>query len=445
MHALIPMMNKWAAVQSRAATGSSTDFVFAWERGNGCAYRAVLPIPAGAESDPDVLRLAERMVKFVLWAAGGWRLWLAGPDAVCSAVEAAFGAGGPRAFDREMMAKVFGRAVDVMRCAPDAVPETRDAGKGAGVSWAGCRIGFDLGASDFKIAAVQDGVVRFSDEFPWDPRNATDPAYHFERLNEGLRAAAATLPRVDAIGGSTAGIVVDNEMRFASLFRAIPDDRYREAQQLFKTLERTWAVPVQVENDGDVTALTAYLSMHCQAVLGVAMGSSEAGGYLDREGSITGRLNELAFAPVDFSETAPADEWSGDRGVGAMYFSQQGTNFLAGELGLVFPADMTLPDRLVEVQARMAADDAVAMRLYTTLGENLGHSAVWYRHFYDFDHLLILGRVTTGRGGDVILETARQTVAREHPDAPAFKIAMPDEKAKRLGQAVAAAALCKHD
>lgn len=238
MHTFVPMMKPLAALRAAADTGSTTDFVFAWERENGCAYRYRLPIPMGRESDPETIRLAERMVKFVLWAMGGWRLHLAGAAPVCDAVAAAWSAGGPRDFDRDMMFKAYGRHIEIKRCAIDAVPETRDAGQGAGVSWTGCRIGFDLGASDFKIAAVEDGEVRFSEEFGWDPRNATDPAYHFDQLDAGLRAAAEKLPRVDAIGGSTAGIVVANEMRVASLFRAIPADRYAEAQGLFKAVER---------------------------------------------------------------------------------------------------------------------------------------------------------------------------------------------------------------
>ncbi len=444
IHDFVPIVSPLIRLKATAAKRKFTEFTFAWERENGCCYRYTFPIPSGLENDPETIRLAERIVKFVLWSAGGWRLHLSGPEAFCTAIEAAYGDGGARSFDRDMMFRTYGKPIQVTRCRADEIPETRDSGKGAGISWKGCRIGFDLGASDFKIAAVEDGEVRFSDEFPWDPRHAEDPAYHFDKLNEGLRSAASHLPRVDAIGGSTAGIVVANQMRFASLFRAVSLDKYAEAQNLFKNIETKWQVPVQVENDGDVTALAAYLTTGTKAVLGVAMGSSEAGGYLDRSGSITGRLNELAFAPVDFSTDAPADEWSGDSGVGAMYFSQQATNYLAECLGIQFPQAMGLPERLVEVQKLMASDDPTAIRLYQRLGENLGHSVVWYREFYDMDHLLILGRVTTGKGGDLILSTAQETVAKIYPDHADVHISMPDEKAKRLGQAVAAAALCPH-
>lgn len=437
-----PMMSQLNKNRSAATRGHSQEFAFSWERENGCFAGYTLPIPSGHEYEAEAIRLAERAVKFVLWSAGGWRLHLSGPDTVCRAVESAYGKGGARDFDRDMMFKAYGRELEIRRCRADEIPESKDSAKGAAVSWKGCRIGFDLGASDFKIAAVQDGEVRFSDEFPWDPRNATDPAYHLEKINAGLRAASSHLPRVDAIGGSTAGVVVDNQIRVASLLRAVAPDRYEAAQKMFRTIEEQWGVPVKVENDGDVTALAAFLTHGTQAVLGVAMGSSEAGGFLDRKGHITGRLNELAFSPVDFAADAPADEWSGDRGVGAMYFSQQAANYLAGQLGLLFPADMKLPERLLEIQRLVADHDETAEKLYTMIGSNLGHTVPWYREFYDYDTLLILGRVTSGRGGEILLSTARETVRKFYPEYAGIDISMPDEKAKRLGQAVAAAALC---
>ena len=427
--------------EMKSYKGNTEKFVFAWERENGCAYRFEMPVPVDRAGDPDVIRLAERAVKFALWAAGGKILHLSGPAEIRSAVKKAYSAGGARDFDRDMMLKSYGEEMEIRECEAKDVPETKDSAGGAGVSWDGCRIGFDLGASDFKIAAVQDGEVKFSEEFPWDPRNATDPSYHVGKLDQGLREAAKHLPRVDAIGGSTAGIVVDNHIRVASLLRAVSVAKYAEAQAMFKTIEKMWGVPVHVENDGDVTALAAYLSQGTKAVLGVAMGSSEAAGYLDRKGSITGRLNELAFAPVDFAASAPADEWSADIGVGAMYFSQQAVNYLACRLGMKFPDEMKLPERLVEVQKKMAADDPAASALYETIGYHLGHSVAWYREFYDYDHLLILGRVTTGRGGEIILDTARRTLAEFYPEVSGVSISMPDEKSKRLGQAVAAAAL----
>src|SRR5690606_7370294 len=193
----------------------------------------------------------------------------------------------------------------------------------------GCRIGIDLGASDFKLAAVKDGEPVFTTEIPWDPSRATDISYHYERITDGLRLAASHLPRVDAIGGSSAGIWIDNQVLVASLFRGLsPDDFERHAKGLFLRIRDEWRVPLEVANDGDVTALAGGMSLDVRGVLGIAMGSSEAAGFLDGDGAITGWLNELAFAPFDFAPDSIADEWSKDRGVGAMGFSQQAVNKL---------------------------------------------------------------------------------------------------------------------
>ncbi|MCX7869340.1 MAG: hypothetical protein N2322_05245, partial [Terrimicrobiaceae bacterium] len=255
--------------------------------------------------------------------------------------------------------------------------------------------------------------------------------------------AAARLPRVDAIGGSSAGVIVDNEIRVASLIRGIPPgEPLRQAQQLFKRVAAQWKVPVEVANDGDVTALAGAMSLGVSGVLGIAMGSSEAAGYIDRTGHITGWLNELAFAPVDDQPGAPVDEWSGDRGVGALYFSQQATNRLLPAAGISVPPEMGLPERLKALQQLMADGDARAAALYETLGVYLGHTLPLYARFYDFEHVLLLGRVTTGRGGEILLERARKVLESEYPAAAVrMQIHVPDEKSRRVGQAVAAASL----
>jgi predicted NBD/HSP70 family sugar kinase len=207
----------------------------------------------------------------------------------------------------------------------------------------GCRLGFDLGASDFKISAVRRGKVVFSEEFPWDPRNQADPEYHYSKLNEGLKKAAAKLPRVDAIGGSTAGVVVDNRIQVASLFRAIPPERYAEAQNMFLRLGQEWQVPIEVANDGDVTALAGLMSLGKKGILGVAMGSSEAAGFIDRKGCLTGRLSELAFAPVDLHTGGAGRRCVGGCRCRRDVFLTAGREPSGAEEGAPFPAKMALP------------------------------------------------------------------------------------------------------
>jgi predicted NBD/HSP70 family sugar kinase len=307
----------------------------------------------------------------------------------------------------------------------------------------GCRIGFDLGASDYKIAAVQEGEAVFSTEIPWDPRNQPDPAYHYQRLNEGLKLAASHLPRVDAIGGSSAGILVENRIRVASLFRAVPRDVFLEqVDSLFPRLQQAWGVPLDVINDGDVTALAGALSLGLTGILGIAMGSSEAVGFLDREGHITGWLNELAFAPIDANPAGGTDDWSGNPGIGAAYFSQQAVNRLARLAGVDFPAQMGLPERLKEVQKRMELGDPAMRAIFESIGVYLGYAIPWYAEFYDLRHAMILGRVTSGTGGEVILARAREVLESDFPEiAQQVSLFLPDEQSRRVGQAVAAASL----
>lgn len=413
----------------------------AWERDAGGVARYDLPLPAGWPEDT-IYRLAERTVKFILWAGGGWRLMLAGPEWLCRRLQADYNDKGRRAFDADLMRQIYETPMIVETRPLSALPAAADSAMAAGGHMDGYRLGFDLGASDFKICAVSQGEAVFSEEFPWDPKNQSDPEYHYGRLNAGLRKAAGYLPRVDAIGGSTAGILVGNEIRVASLFRSIPANRYAEAQKIFQRLRREWNVPVKVANDGDVTALAGALSLKTTAILGVALGSSEAAGYFDRLGRLTGRLSELAFAPVDFNPDAAEDEWSRDVGVGSMYFSQQAVNKLAPAVGIRFDAALPLPERLKEVQRLMEANDERARRIYETIGLYLGHTVPWYREFYDFDHMLILGRVTSGPGGEIIMAKAGEVLAREFPEIDGkVKVALPDERARRVGQSVAAASL----
>ena len=384
------------------------------------------------------VRFCERAVKFMLWASGGHTIVISAPAALTRRIADAYAPQGARAFDCETMALAYGRPLTVKAVPPHEMPPPQVRVQPLGGHLNGCRLGFDLGASDFKISAVMDGETVFADEIPWVPVTATDPDYHFDLLQSGLKKAATYLPRVDAIGGSSAGIIVENQIKVASLIRGISMTDRPKAQRLFKRVQEAWNVPIEVANDGDVTALAGALSLKRNGILGIAMGSSEAVGFIDQRGQITGRLNELAFAPVDFNPAGGLDEWSKDVGVGAMYFSQQAVNRLAVTAGFTFPDDMPLPERLKTVQAAMAQGDPTAEQIYTTLGIHLGHTLPWYRLFYDFGTVLLLGRVTSGAGGEIIVSTAQEIMRTLDCD---IDLMMPDEKARRVGQCVAAASL----
>jgi predicted NBD/HSP70 family sugar kinase len=392
-------------------------------------------------------RHVERLVKFLLWQRGATRITLAGDaaPALTRMLRQAYSSDGARAFDAMFFSHhVYREPLTVRHCAPEALPEPRAQAMALGRHLDGCRIGFDLGGSDRKCAAVVDGRVVFSDETAWSPYFEADPTYHREGIRDSLRRAAAHLPRVDAIGGSAAGLYVNNEIRAGSLYRGVsPEEFERHIRRLFLDLRAEWnGVPFEVVNDGEVTALAGSMFMRLNGVLGLAMGTSTAAGCVTADGGITPWLNELAFVPVDYRADAPADEWSGDCGCGVQYFSQQAVGRLLDPAGIEAPADMPLPEKLVRVQARMAAGDARARRIYETIGVYLGYALAHFAEFYTLDNVLLLGRVASGDGGAVILEQAAAVLRTEFPDvADRVCLHTPDETMKRHGQAIAAASL----
>ena len=135
----------------------------------------------------------------------------------------------------------------------------------------------------------------FSEEKIWNPSIQSDPAYHYNEIMDSLKTAASKLDRVDAIGGSSAGIYINNRPMVASLFRGVPPDRFPDIRNLFLRIGKEFNVPLVVINDGDVAALSGSMSLEDHGVLGIALGSSEAAGYVDLDGNILGWLNELAL------------------------------------------------------------------------------------------------------------------------------------------------------
>jgi predicted NBD/HSP70 family sugar kinase len=424
------------------SSGQAVPLVLGLERENGLVahYETVVR----DEPDADTMRYVERIVKFLLWARGGWKLHFGGPKVIGEFIRKTYSMRGARKFDCEMMTRSYNEPFEVALMPIAKVPANKEMQVAAGGHLKGYRIGFDLGASDYKVSAVADGKAIFTEEMPWSPVTEANPDYHYHHLSAALHRAAAHLPRVDAIGGSSAGIIVDNEIRVASLLRAIPKKLFPKAAGIFKRIQKEWNVPVLVMNDGDVTALAGALSLRQNGMLGIAMGSSQAGGFIDRQGRTPGWLNELAFAPVDYNPRAAIEPWSGDAGVGALYFSQQAVNKLLPAAKISLPKNMGLPERLQEVQKLTAKGDGRAARIYETIGVYFGYAIAQYADFYDFRHLLILGRVTTGKGGDILVAKSREILRKEFPELAArIELHVPDEKSRRVGQAVAAASLPK--
>jgi predicted NBD/HSP70 family sugar kinase len=415
----------------------------ALERADGSVSEfctSVVP-PAAGHLEATLLYI-ERAVKFLLWQRGGWKVYVGGPTEIGQHIKSVYSSSGPRKFDFEFMSSVYEHPFEVVVTDAEAVPPSKEVTMPLGRHLDGCRVGFDLGASDRKASAVVNGEAVFSEEIVWDPRNASDPEYHYQGVMDSIRRAAAHLPRLDAVGGSAAGVYINNRARVASLYRAVPPKLFAEKiAPLFLRIRDELGVPMEVVNDGEVTALAGSMSLGGNPVLGLAFGSSLASGYVNRDGNITGWLNELAFAPVDYRVNGPLDEWSGDC-CGSQYFSQQAVNRVAVSAGIQFPEKLGLPERLVAVQKKMDAGDPLVAKLYETIGTYAGYGIAHYADFYDLKHVLILGRVTTGRGGEIILNKSLEVLRAEFPEiANTVSIALPDEKNRRVGQSIAAASL----
>ena len=426
-------------------SGQAVPLVIGLQRPDGTTSVYETQVFDAAHPQADLnLPYAERLVKFILWQKGGFRVIIGGPEAIGNHIREVYSAQGARAFDEDCMGPItYERPFEVVVTTPDQVPPARETSVSLGRHLEGNRIGFDLGASDRKVAAVVEGESIFTEEVVWEPRDQEDPSYHYSEINASLKAAAAKMPRVDAIGGSSAGLIINSRPMIASLFRGVPRDVFNaKVKSIFLDLAAEWGVPFEVANDGDVTALAGSMSLNDNAVLGIAMGSSEAAGYVDEEGNITGWINELAFAPIDYNPEAPADEWSGDTGCGVQYLCQQGVFRLARQMGIALDQSLPLADQLKQVQKLLEAGDETARKIWETIGVYAGYAIGHYADFYTIRHVLLLGRVTSGRGGPIMIEKIKAVFAADFPElAKQLEVHLPDEKTRRVGQAVAAASL----
>lgn len=416
-----------------------------WRDQNQVSVHKTLIFPSGIKTNWDEANYfyVERLVKCLLWVKGGWKVTIGGAPALGEKLKKAYCLGGTREFDWEFMGRVYERDFEVEIVELAEMPTAYEKTEKVGGHLDGCRIGFDAGGSDRKVAAVMDGKVLFSDETVWHPKVTEDPDYHFAGILDSVTRAAAYLPRVDAIGVSSAGIYINNRTMVASLFLKVPEDLFEaKVKDIYpRVAAQLGNVPLEVRNDGDVTALAGAASLEDTNILGIAMGTSEAVGYVDSEGSLTGWLNELAFMPVDYNPGAMVDEWSGDIGCGVKYFSQDGVIKLAPAAGITLDEDLTPAEKLTVVQELLEKEHAGAKKIFESIGIYLGYAIAHYADFYQIKHLLILGRVTSGLGGTLILKKAREVLEADFPEYAQIAFHLPDESDRRVGQAIAAAGL----
>ncbi len=429
-------------------SGKAVKVTLIAERSGG--YNYVYQYDALEEGVNDALnfRVAERLAKTILWVVGGYKIYVAGSKSIYEYLKKAYQKDGLRAFDVDFMSGVYEKPFEVVWLEENEIPEQKNCSVRVGGYLKGCRIGFDAGGSDRKVSAVIDGEVVYSEEVVWNPKVTEDPTYHYNEILTAMKTAASKMPTVDTIGVSSAGVYVDNKIMVASLFIKVDKEKHGDYVKnmyinIAKEMSKEYGkeIPLEVANDGDVTALAGAIDLNDNGILGIAMGTSEAVGYINTNGGINGWLSELAFAPVDFNENAMQDEWSGDFGVGCKYFSQDAVIKLAEYGGYKFEDGLTPAQKLKVVQALMDKDDALAKQIYEDIGVYLAHTIPFYSKFYDIKHMLLLGRVMGGKGGDTILSTCKKVLAEEYPEFAGLDIGLPDEKNRRVGQSIAAASL----
>ncbi len=389
------------------------------------------------------LRFVERFVKFMLWSTGGFRIYLCGCDDITAQLASLYTSTGERSFDVGFVQDVYEQPLEIIACTQADFPAEHEVTREIGGHLEGCRIGFDAGGSDRKVSAVIDGEPVYSEEVVWFPKTNEDPTYHFNEIVSALKTAASKMPRVDAIGVSSAGVYVNSCPMVASLFINVAPEHREEVKSIYtRAGAEIGDVPLTVANDGDVTALAGYMSSGIGSILGIAMGTSEAVGYVNEDGNVLGWPNELAFAPVDLSPTAMQDEWSTDYGVGCKYFSQDAVIKLAPAAGIELDENLSPAEKLKVVQGLAEQDHAGALDIFRTMGVYLAHTLVLYSVFYDINMVLVLGRVASGKGGDLLINECGRVLSEEYPDLDAhITVTTPDEKMRRVGQSVAAASL----
>ena len=431
------------------ASENPNKLIIAVERNNGYIYRKELDVFADGVNDERNVFIVERLIKSILWVVGGFKIYIAGSHHIYSQISSYYKDGGLRDFDYHFMSNVYESEVTVVEATYETIPAAKESSIPALGNLQGRRIGFDAGGSDRKASCVVDGEVIYSEEVVWFPKLNSDPDYHYQHIYEAMRNAVDKMGGdVDAVGVSSAGVYIDNKAMVASLFiKVAKDDFDKKIKNIYinvvHQLEEELGHPISlvVANDGDVTALAGAIDLKDTGVLGIAMGTSEAVGYVNAEGNLTGWLSELAFVPADFNTDAMVDEWSLDFGVGCKYFSQDAVIKLAPLAGIEIDPELSLAEKLKYVQKLNNEGHPTANQIFETIGVYLAYALAFYAEFYDIKHVIILGRVTSGKGGDTILSVCRETLDKAFPEYAHFNLCMPSEYMRRVGQSIAAASL----
>jgi len=105
-------------------------------------------------ADAVTLQYVERTVKFLLWARGGWKLFTGSPKVIGDFIRKTSSPTRARKFDCDLTGTACGKKFEVVVTTPEKVPANSEMEVAAAGHLKGCRIGFDLGACDYKVSAV---------------------------------------------------------------------------------------------------------------------------------------------------------------------------------------------------------------------------------------------------------------------------------------------------
>ena len=111
--------------------------------------------------------------------------------------------------------------------------------------------------------------------------------------------------------------------------------------------------------------------------------------------------------------------------------------------GIDLDESLSLAEKLKYVQKLNEDGHDGANKIFETIGVYLGYTLAFYAQFYDMKHVIILGRVTSGKGGDTILSVCKEVLAEKFPEYSSLNIIMPSEYMRRVGQSIAAASLAE--
>ncbi|CAE7240875.1 SPAC4G8.04 [Symbiodinium pilosum] len=456
----------WDGFMGYLIRGNPVYLEWALPRADGCARYKLPVFPEGHEDQEASIYLAGILIQEMIWQRSASSLFLCGPPHICDALQKDYSKGGKYDFEVMSMPNVCGtpdKAFEVKVVASVAeLPEAKDTPQVCGKVANGCRLAFDLGKSDIKTVAVKDGEVVYSKETEWDVTKA-DPDYHFKAVTAALKLAKEKLPKVEAIGGSATGTVgANNEATWCDIFPNVPPPIYKQkVVDIFQRIAKDVAgsVPLKVINDGEVTALAAVQKLDGKGnIMGISMGSSEGAGYANADGNLMGWINELCYVKLDMNPEAPTDPWTkgSHTGISHMYLGQRGATKLAAKAGVKVPPNYVYPHpdmctikhedhaqclKLIQKAMEDPAQKPQVEKLYITMGVYLGYALAQYCEFYPIDHIMILGRVSKGAGGDIMLGTAKKVLETEFPEFAGIQFHTADDHFKAVGQCIAAAAL----